>query len=305
MKARHRRPAEDYPAAPVLNDRLHHRQFTAAKLAAGRDQSVSVCLPARDEAATIGPIVDALMPLVERGAIDQVVVVDESSDGTGDIARARGAEVHRQSSLMPAFGPVQGKGDAMWRALSVLRGDVVCYLDADSADLGPHFALGLVGPLVVGARRASFVKGHYRRPLRLGGTTLPSGGGRVTELLARPLLQRFYPELGGVLQPLAGEVAARRDLLERLPFATGYAVDIGLLVDAWRQVGTEGVCAAAEGADLLRGRLRLRLAAAKVQRHVEARAREAERDGAAEALRATGHQRRARDRVGDGHAAPE
>ena len=218
----------------------HHAEFTAGALAALPKRTVSVCLPARDEAATIGPILEVLLPLRERGLVDQVVVVDDSTDGTADIARALGAEVHDQSALLPELGRVQGKGDAMWRALSVLRGELVCFLDADSQDLGEHFVTGLVGPLLAdeGLR---FVKAFYRRPWQQGGLTEPAGGGRVTELTARPLLNRFYPELGAALQPLAGEIAARRDLLMRLPFCCGYAVDTGLLIDTWRAVGIDAL----------------------------------------------------------------
>ncbi|HEX8207899.1 MAG TPA: glucosyl-3-phosphoglycerate synthase [Solirubrobacteraceae bacterium] len=217
-----------------------HRTFTAEGLAGTRERSISVCLPARNEAATIGPILEILLPLRARGAIDQVVVVDDSTDGTGEIAERLGAEVHRQSDLLREYGPVRGKGDAMWRALSVLTGDVVCYLDADSEDFGEHFAVGLVGPLARG-EDVRFVKGFYRRPWKSGDRVASHGGGRVTELLARPLLERFYPELARFHQPLAGEIAVRRDLLMRLPFATGYAVDMALLIDAWRIVGMAGM----------------------------------------------------------------
>jgi glucosyl-3-phosphoglycerate synthase len=141
---------------------------------------------------------------------------------------------------MPELGPVLGKGDAMWRALPVLSGEIVCFLDADSERFGAHFACGLVGPLLL-EPQLSFVKGYYRRPFRVGATTFPDGGGRVTELTARPLIEMFYPALSGVEQPLAGEIAARRELLERLPFATGYGVDIALLLDAYAAVGLEGL----------------------------------------------------------------
>ncbi len=218
-----------------------HGAFPPARLAAERELSVSVCLPARDEAATIGPILDAVLALTEAGVVDQVVVVDDSSDATAVIARARGAEVHHQADLQPGLGPVRGKGDAMWRALEVLWGDVVCFVDADSRDFGAHFVCGLVGPLLC-ASPARLVKGFYRRPFDAGtGAPQAEGGGRVTELTARPLLAAFYPELAGVHQPLAGEIGARRELLESLPFTTGYGVDVGLLIDAWELCGPAGV----------------------------------------------------------------
>ena len=217
-----------------------HGQFPAAMLAARRTATVSICLPARNEAGTIGTILQQLMPLAELGVLDQVVVVDHSSDGTAEIARSLGAEVHDQEELMPELGPVLGKGDAMWRALRVLTGEVVCFLDADSEQFGAHFACGLLGPLLC-EPGISFVKGLYRRPFRVGEMTLPDGGGRVTELTARPLLNLFYPDLAAVAQPLAGEIAARRELLEALPFVSGYGVDIALLLDTYRAVGLDAI----------------------------------------------------------------
>ncbi|MDQ6729574.1 MAG: glucosyl-3-phosphoglycerate synthase [Actinomycetota bacterium] len=218
-----------------------HADFPPARLAAQRTVSVSVCLPARDEAATIGRILDALLGLRESGVIDQVVVVDDSTDGTAQIAHDLGAEVHKQEQLMPELGPVLGKGDAMWRALPTLTGDVVCFVDADTEQFGAHFVCGLIGPLLCGPDEIGFVKGFYRRPFKVGELTLPDGGGRVTELTARPLLNLFYPDLAAVAQPLAGEIAARRDLLERLPFVTGYGVDIALLIDTYRTAGLNAI----------------------------------------------------------------
>jgi len=217
-----------------------HGEFPPERLAAERECGVSVCLPARNEARTIGPILSGLMPLRDLGVLDQVVVVDRSSDQTAEIARSLGAEVHSQDDLMPELGPVLGKGDAMWRALPVLTGEVICFLDADSEHFGAHFACGVLGPVLC-RPEISFVKGFYRRPFRIGETTVPDGGGRVTELTARPLLNLFYPDLAGVRQPLAGEIAARRELLERLPFATGYGVDIGLLIDAYSAAGLDAI----------------------------------------------------------------
>ena len=217
-----------------------HAEFPPERLAARRQQSVSICLPARNESRTIGPILEQLLPLRDRGVVDQIAVVDRSSDGTAEIARALGAEVHAQDDLMPELGPVLGKGDAMWRSLAVLTGEVICFLDADSDGLGAHFACGVLGPLLCRPEIA-FVKAFYRRPFRIGETTVPDGGGRVTELTARPLLNLFYRDLATIRQPLAGEIAARRDLLERLPFATGYGVDIGLLIDAYSTAGIDAI----------------------------------------------------------------
>lgn len=224
---------------------FHHRQFPAARALAQRLRAaglgpVSVCLPARNEERTIGPILNYLGELRELGLVDQIVVVDDSTDRTAEIARELGAEVHGQRGLRPDLGEVLGKGDALWRALPVLRGEIVCFLDADSEHFGPHFVTGLLGPLVHDERIA-FVKAFYRRPFRFGDLTLPDEGGRVTELTARPLLNLFYPDLAGFEQPLAGEVAMRRRLLERLPFATGYGVDIALLIDAYGAVGLDGL----------------------------------------------------------------
>ncbi|HUE25292.1 MAG TPA: glucosyl-3-phosphoglycerate synthase [Solirubrobacteraceae bacterium] len=217
-----------------------HAEFPAERLAAERQATVSICLPARNEARTIGPILEQLLPLRQLGVVDQVAVLDNSTDGTAEIARGLGAEVHDQEQLMPELGPVLGKGDAMWRALPVLNGELICFLDADSERLGPHFVCGLLGPLLL-REEISLVKGFYRRPFRVGETVFPDGGGRVTELTARPLLNLFYPDLAGIEQPLAGELAARRELLERLPFVTGYGVDIALLLDAYREVGLDAI----------------------------------------------------------------
>jgi glucosyl-3-phosphoglycerate synthase len=170
-----------------------------------------------------------------------VLVVDGGSrDATAERAAGAGAEVYAEDDLLPEFGPALGKGDAMWRALAVLRGDIVCYVDGDTEGFGRHFATGIAGPVAC-EPGVQFVKGSFRRPFRVGEVALAEGGGRVTELTARPLLRLFYPELAEVRQPLAGEIAARRDLLMRLPFATGYAVETAMLLDAYRQVGLDGL----------------------------------------------------------------
>jgi glucosyl-3-phosphoglycerate synthase len=170
-----------------------------------------------------------------------VLVADDGShDATGAIAAGLGAAVVRTAELLPSFGPVLGKGDAMWRALSVLRGELVCFVDADSEDFGEHFALGLLGPLAC-EPGVQFVKGFYRRPFRGPHATQPTGGGRVTQLTARPLIEALYPQLAEVRQPLAGELAARRELLERVGFCTGYGVEIALLLDVCAAAGVDAI----------------------------------------------------------------
>jgi glucosyl-3-phosphoglycerate synthase len=220
---------------------FHHSLYPPERIAAERTQSVSVCLPARECAGTVGKIVEALVELRAAGAIDEVVVVDAASaDGTAARAERAGAAVWQEAELMSSHGAVLGKGDAMWRALSVLEGELVCFLDADTEQFSGHFATGLIGPLVCepGVR---FVKAFYRRPFAAGGVEDAQGGGRVNHLMARPALALFYPELAGVRQPLAGEVAAHRELLESVPFATGYGVETAMLIDVWRAAGLEAI----------------------------------------------------------------
>jgi glucosyl-3-phosphoglycerate synthase len=230
------------PAQRWLRDRtFHHSRFDAAALAARRERSVSICLPARECAATVGAAVAELDALRRQGVIDEIVVVDaNSADGTARVAQRAGATVVQESELLTDFGPALGKGDAMWRALSVLEGELVCFLDADSANFGRHFAIGMLGPLIEDPGIA-FVKACYRRPFSSGGVSLPEGGGRVSQLTARPALALFYPELAAVQQPLAGEIGARRALLEQLPFTTGYGVEMAMLIDVWAAVGLEGM----------------------------------------------------------------
>jgi len=221
---------------------LHHSDFPPERLSAERTASVSVCVPARNEAGTVGAIVADLVSLREAGVVDQVAVIDAgSTDGTAEVASSAGAQVFQESSLMPEVGAPLGKGDAMWRSLSVLEGDVLCWVDADSGGFGPHFVCGLIGPLLCGDPEIQFVKAFYRRPFKVGEVALPEGGGRVTELTARPLLNLFYPQLAGIRQPLAGEVAGRRELMRRIPFGTGYSVEIAMLIDVWSEVGLDGL----------------------------------------------------------------
>jgi len=225
-------PGERFPHGRTFD----HAQFPSERIAAERRQSVSVCLPARECARTVAAIVERLLELRDAGVLDEVLVVDAASeDGTAEVAAAAGASVRQESELLPRQGRVLGKGDALWRALSVLDGEVVCFLDADTEDFRAHFARGLIGAVCC-EPGVDFAKAFYRRP---GPEGDPDGGGRVNRLMARPLLAEFFPALRWIRQPLAGEVAARRDLLERLPFVTGYGVEIAMLIDVYRQAGAE------------------------------------------------------------------
>ncbi|MCP3798623.1 glucosyl-3-phosphoglycerate synthase [Allokutzneria sp. A3M-2-11 16] len=211
-------------------------QWTVEDLLARKgSQRISVVLPALDEEATVGAIVTALVPL--RGLVDELVVVDSgSTDRTVEIAAAAGARVVRREDVLPDLPPVPGKGEVLWRSLAATSGDLVVFLDSDLVDFDPGFVVALLGPLLT-RPDVHLVKGFYRRPLRLES----SGGGRVTELLARPVLSALRPELSGIIQPLGGEYAARRSFLESVPFAAGYGVEIGLLLDAHTRFGLPGL----------------------------------------------------------------
>lgn len=214
----------------------HHAEFDARRLAAAKRASrtrVSVVIPARDEAATVGTVAGTLCDTLrdEVGLVDEVVVVDAgSTDATGQRAADAGARVVRQAEVLAEHGDGPGKGEAMWKGLAATDADLVVYIDADVVDIGPRFVTGLLGPLLSDPTVA-LVKAGYDRPLQLDGTLHPHGGGRVTELLVRPLLATFWPELARLVQPLAGEVAARRELLCSLPFVRGYGVELAMLLD--------------------------------------------------------------------------
>ena len=205
---------------------------------APRELSTTLIFPARNVAGTIGPILAEVARLNDRtGLIDQVMVVDaDSPDGTADIARAWGAEVYSENELLPDYGRAQGKGDAMWRSLSVARGDLVMFADADTSNFREQFIYGTLGPLLT-MPQVQFTKAAYRRPYTDASQSVPDGGGRVTELMAKPLFNFFRPELAGFVQPLAGEFAAYRDLLGSVPFLTGYGVELGIMVDVLEEAG--------------------------------------------------------------------
>jgi glucosyl-3-phosphoglycerate synthase len=223
-----------------------HRDFDAAALAAdkrARGLTVSVVIPARDEEATVGRVAATFVDGLQRavGLVDEVLVVDAgSSDRTAEVARAAGAEVVRQDEVLPEAGTAVGKGEALWKGLAATSGDLVCFVDADIRDVGPRFVVGLLGPLLA-STEVGYVKATYDRPLDLGGELRPDGGGRVTELLARPLIAAFWPELNWLTQPLSGEYAGRRSLLETLPFVRGYGVELAHLVDVLAAHGPDAI----------------------------------------------------------------
>jgi glucosyl-3-phosphoglycerate synthase len=233
---------------------LQHRTYPVAcwevdEMVAAKhrqDTTVSVVLPALDEEATVGAIVTALRTaLVEtHPLIDELVVMDSGScDRTAALAEEAGARVVHVDSVLPRHGRIPGKGEALWKSLHVTTGDLVAFVDADLVAFDPGFVVGLLGPLLTDPA-VGYVKGLYDRPLTTTEGLVPSGGGRVTELLARPLLNAFWPELSGFVQPLSGEYAGRRDLLESVPFASGYGVEFGLLVDLAQLAGVDALAQA-------------------------------------------------------------
>ncbi|MFF2557971.1 glucosyl-3-phosphoglycerate synthase [Nocardia sp. NPDC058058] len=214
-------------------------QLLERKRAAGT--TVSVVLPALDEEATVGEIVSVirrdLIDGLAHPLVDELVVVDSgSTDRTAEVAAKAGARVVHRDEILPRLPALPGKGEVLWRSLLATRGDIVCFVDADLRDFSSAFVSGIVGPLLTDPG-VEFVKAMYDRPLG----NAPGQGGRVTELVARPLLNLHWPQLAGFVQPLGGEYAVRRSLLERLPFPVGYGVELGLLVDALHTVGLEAL----------------------------------------------------------------
>ncbi|MCF3964051.1 glucosyl-3-phosphoglycerate synthase [Streptomyces fuscigenes] len=228
-----------------VGDRTLDRLLVAK---ATRATTVSVVLPALDEQETVGDIVSVIRRelMEEAPLVDELVVVDSgSSDRTSEVAAAAGARVVHRDAILPRLPAVPGKGDVLWRSLLATSGDVVCFVDADLREFSADFVSGIVGPLLTDPD-VQFVKAMYDRPLGSGaagsGERAAAGqGGRVTELVARPLLNLHWPQLAGFVQPLGGEYAVRRSLLERLPFPVGYGVELGLLVDALRLVGLDAL----------------------------------------------------------------
>ena len=222
----------------------HWDDWSLGQLLEAKDgRVVSLVVPARNEAATVGDVVTRVrQALVETVALlDEIVVIDsDSTDETYDVATDAGAVVHRAAEIRPDLGWVPGKGEAMWKSLFVTKGEIVVFMDADLLDWDTHFVPGLLGPMLT-RPEVQLVKGFYERPMVQGGTVVPFEGGRVTELVARPLVRLLFPELVGLHQPLAGEWAVRRSLFETLSVPTGYAVELAALIDTVRAHGLDAL----------------------------------------------------------------
>lgn len=225
----------------------HFSEFSDVEALVGLKQekglTVSVCLPTRNEADTIPNILPVIRrSLMERHRlVDQLAIIDSrSTDDTVKVAAEYGAEVFFDDEYLVDQPPAYGKGEALWKSLVPLSGDLVVWVDSDIRNFTPHFIYGLLGPLLSN-EKIGYVKGYYRRPLFLGDMKRETGGGRVTEICARPLINLFYPELAGLIQPLSGEYAGRRSVLESVPFFTGYGVELGLDIDIFRKYGLAAI----------------------------------------------------------------
>ena len=225
---------------------FHHAEFVdLRRLVALKEKqglTVSLVLPTLNEEETIGPIVRrAMREMVGRvPLLDEILVINSmSTDRTLEIAEAEGAKVVRHPDVLPRYGSFVGKGEALWKSLFAASGDIIVWADTDVKNWHHRMVYGTLGPLL-NEPRLQYVKGYYQRPIVEDGTLKEGGGGRVTELVARPLINLFYPDLSGMIQPLSGEYAGRRTLLESIPFFTGYAVEIGHLIDAAERLGIEG-----------------------------------------------------------------
>ncbi len=217
-----------------------HQDFDAAQLVEAKaGRTVSVCLPAHNEATTVASIVQVIREqLVERHRlVDELLVIDDhSTDATATVASAAGAGVIDAASVLGAYPNGPGKGRALWKSVFASSGDIVVWCDADVTNFSTAFIVGILGPLLT-ASDVLYSKGFYRRPLGTGG----EGGGRVTELVARPLLSLLYPHLTDLVQPLSGEYGGYRHVLERVPFVIGYGVEIGLLIDLSERFGIDSL----------------------------------------------------------------
>ncbi len=231
----------------IKHNTIHHSQFwDIKKLVEEKEKQglkISLCLPTLNEEKTIGKeIIMFKSELMDRyPLLDEIAVIDSgSSDNTCEIAATFGADVYLSSDILPQYGEKKGKGENLWKAVYELTGDIIVYVDADIKNIHPRFAYGLVAPLIY-RPEVHYVKAFYDRPLAFSQGVRPSGGGRVTEILVRPLFSLFFPDLTGLIQPLSGEYAVRREVLDRIPFPIGYGVETSHLIDVYEKWGLEAI----------------------------------------------------------------
>jgi glucosyl-3-phosphoglycerate synthase len=229
----------------IDNNTYHHSEFWDLKKLVEEKQKkglkISLCLPTLNEEKTIGKeLIIFRSELVERyPLIDEIAVIDSGSDdNTLEVAKNYGADTYLASDILPHLEPKKGKGENLWKAIYQLEGDIIVYVDADISNIHPRFVYGLVAPLVY-RDELQYVKAFYDRPLAFSGNTRASGGGRVTEILVRPLFSLFFPELTSIIQPLSGEYAVRRDVLDKIAFPIGYGVETSHLIDVYNKFGLE------------------------------------------------------------------
>ena len=227
----------------IQKNTFHHSRFKDVdELVALKEEQgikISLCFPTLNEEETIGKEVELMKRELkeEHQLIDEIAVIDSgSTDNTEVVAREAGADFYLSSEILPQYRSYRGKGENLWKSLYILEGDIICWIDADITNIHPRFVLGLVGPLLT-RPDISYVKAFYKRPISIKGELHYTGGGRVTELVVRPFFNLLFPELTGLAQPLSGEYAGRRSLLERLPFFNGYGVESGHLIDILRLFG--------------------------------------------------------------------
>jgi glucosyl-3-phosphoglycerate synthase len=229
----------------ISRNTFHHSQFWDLKQLieskAKQGLTISLCLPTLNEEKTIGKeVILFKSELIDRyPLLDEIAIIDSgSTDKTCEIAGSFGAAVYHSSEILPQYGEKKGKGENLWKAVYQLKGDIICYVDADIANIHPRFAYGLIAPLIYNPP-IKYVKAFYDRPLAFSQGIRPSGGGRVTEILVRPLFSLFYPDLTGLIQPLSGEYAVRREVLEQIPFPIGYGVETSHILDVYKKWGLE------------------------------------------------------------------
>jgi glucosyl-3-phosphoglycerate synthase len=244
--------SRDRPLAVVVDkwfaeNTYHSREFTnlerLVELKEDQNVSISLALPALNEEQTVGKVIHTVKSALmeQTPLLDEIVLIDSGSqDKTREIAAGLGIPVYIHQEILPELGSFTGKGEALWKSLFVVNGDIIAWIDTDIKNIDPRFVYGILGPLL-DSPNIRYVKGFYRRPLRQGDKMVAGGGGRVTEITARPFINLFFPELSGLIQPLSGEYAGRRAALESLPFFTGYGVETGLLIDLLRKFGLEGI----------------------------------------------------------------